>query len=696
MGFRERDGLRPDRGDTLIEILIALVVISLSVVGLMGGLLNSASSSTTHRNLATLDSVLRSTGTSVQAAVSGAPGSAPDSQPLFTRCASSYAVSGPLYPSTQAAGSWVSVPVIGLAANKSLTATVGTAAPVTAGTTSSSGAAIATFTIPASVTAGTYSVSLTDGTTTVTAPSISVLASTSATNSDILATPTGASIFTMASSIKDWDGSGFNLTPAQCVATSTNADFQEMTLTLVDTTQVNGATDSTSLVLSNTNTLTYPSETIASSPSATASLGQTLSFTATLTGSGTSTPSGTVSWTFASPVPSGTACRGGNTTAVVQAPTSSTSTCTVQNPQAGDYTLTGVYSGDTTFTSQSSDVTSSGSLDTVTVNQGTAIVTTSGTASPAQIGSTIQFTATVSGVAGITPTGTVTWSFPAGTPAGATCSNLTSPNNVGTLNGSGESTCTVSPALPGTYEPSATYSGDTNYISNPAATGNQWAVTVSTVASSTTTVSSTVTTATPGSNLTFTATIAGVVGLTPTGSVKWSFPAGAPAGATCSNLMSNSGTLSASGQSSCIVTNAAAGTYTPTAAYQGSIYYSASSNNNWTITVSKEVPTVNVSGVVKSTTLTFTAVVTPTQTTDPTPTGSVTFAVTDGNGNNYLCTPATSSVNSDGPKVNTASTSCRISSASASITYEAQAIYTPDNQSNGTYASATGTGSQVG
>lgn len=51
---------RPDRGDTLIEVLLALVVIGLSVVALLGGLAASISGSATHKGLSTIDAMLRS------------------------------------------------------------------------------------------------------------------------------------------------------------------------------------------------------------------------------------------------------------------------------------------------------------------------------------------------------------------------------------------------------------------------------------------------------------------------------------------------------------------------------------------------------------------------------------------------------------------------------------------------------------
>jgi type II secretory pathway pseudopilin PulG len=47
-------------GDTLIEVLLALVIISLSVVALLGALVTSLASSGEHRSLSDIDTVLKS------------------------------------------------------------------------------------------------------------------------------------------------------------------------------------------------------------------------------------------------------------------------------------------------------------------------------------------------------------------------------------------------------------------------------------------------------------------------------------------------------------------------------------------------------------------------------------------------------------------------------------------------------------
>jgi type II secretory pathway pseudopilin PulG len=48
-----------ERGDTLIEVLLALVIISLAVVALLGALMTSLASSAEHRSLSDIDTVLK-------------------------------------------------------------------------------------------------------------------------------------------------------------------------------------------------------------------------------------------------------------------------------------------------------------------------------------------------------------------------------------------------------------------------------------------------------------------------------------------------------------------------------------------------------------------------------------------------------------------------------------------------------------
>jgi type II secretory pathway pseudopilin PulG len=59
-GWRHIWRVPSEQGDTLIEVLIALVIMSLAVVALLGGLVSSITSSAEHRSLSTIDTVLKS------------------------------------------------------------------------------------------------------------------------------------------------------------------------------------------------------------------------------------------------------------------------------------------------------------------------------------------------------------------------------------------------------------------------------------------------------------------------------------------------------------------------------------------------------------------------------------------------------------------------------------------------------------
>ena len=88
-----RRTMRSDAGDTLLEVLLALLIVSLGVVALMGGLATSIAGSATHRGLSTLDNVLKSFAESAkyQIQLQGAPNA------LYAPCA---LVSGQSYNGT--------------------------------------------------------------------------------------------------------------------------------------------------------------------------------------------------------------------------------------------------------------------------------------------------------------------------------------------------------------------------------------------------------------------------------------------------------------------------------------------------------------------------------------------------------------------------------------------------------------------
>lgn len=82
-------GNHDDRGDTLIEVLITLIVMSITAVSVLFAFSGSIAGSSTHRNLVTNDVALRTVAQSVYADVQQ------QATPLYNPCATYYGSSGP-------------------------------------------------------------------------------------------------------------------------------------------------------------------------------------------------------------------------------------------------------------------------------------------------------------------------------------------------------------------------------------------------------------------------------------------------------------------------------------------------------------------------------------------------------------------------------------------------------------------------
>ena len=146
-----------DQGDTLIEVLVALVIIGTASVALLGGLLTTTTSSISHRKMATLDSVVASLAEAARSTIElqGPGGYVPCSpgNPV------TYQVVGAPTPGSGPVGSAVDVFGTGFTVTAGGTisgATFGgSAMTATAGTHSSSSGAVSDFTVPTEP-AGTY------------------------------------------------------------------------------------------------------------------------------------------------------------------------------------------------------------------------------------------------------------------------------------------------------------------------------------------------------------------------------------------------------------------------------------------------------------------------------------------------------------------------------------------------------------
>ena len=321
--------------------------------------------------------------------------------------------------------------------------------------------------------------------------------------------------------------------------------------------------------------------------------GTSLVFTATVTGpAATTQPTGSVTFNDASVSGSPSLiCTGTNDLVLTQnAMTDSTATCTIASLAGGTHSITATYVPGTDPTYGAAGPSTPALSQAITAATPTiATALTTGTASVA-FGTTLTFTATVTGVTGLAiPTGSVTF-FDGTTP-------LTCSNSVTLTSGSANSTatCTISSLSIGAHNINSSYAPgtDTNYLA--AGPSNSVAETI-TKAGPTIAVALTTGTAsaTYGTALTFTATVTGLSGLAaPTGSVTFSDGATA---LTCSN----SGTLTTGTTNStatCNISSLAGGSHSINATYVPGTdpnYSAAGPSSSVTQTITKATPTVTL------------------------------------------------------------------------------------------------------
>ena len=264
--------------------------------------------------------------------------------------------------------------------------------------------------------------------------------------------------------------------------------------------------------------------------------------------------------------------------------------CTVDPLNAGTYTFTATYNGDSDYTATETQITG------YTVGQGTPTVTLSADpASGATVGTPVSLSATVAGPQGAPAvTGTISFTADGATVPGCGSVTVTA----------GTATCAAGTLPAGSHSFEADYSGDTNYL---AASGT---LSGYDVAKATPGVSLS---ATPSANanvdsqISLSATVQAVNGgPAPTGTVT--FLANGAAVAGCSNVSLTGGAAS------CPVGQLPAGTYIFEADYSGDASYLTASGTVTDYTVTK-VPadvavTSDVAAPVWGQPVTFTATVT--------------------------------------------------------------------------------------
>lgn len=685
-GRSERSG---EAGDTLIELLVALTIIAIAFVGLLEGLAQSAMASSTHRDLTTLDAVMKSFAESARYSIQQAP-SSNGSGPLYTQCASGYALASAPYPRSGTAGTTVTVFGTGFTGTTTPTVTVGGVAGTVTSTNipdlSSFGNLTTTFVVPASglPTNTPLQVAITDGNT-VTAAAPFTVTTSGTGNVDSV-----ASFRVGISSISYWGSSGFTK-PCPSDAGGAGTDLQKITLTGT----VPGASDTLSFVVTNPNHPLATNLTVTPAPTP-AYPGQAITLTAKISPQSTlePTPTGTVKWTISGP--GSPSCPTTNVSQI-SGTNSAQATCSLPGGQGGQtYKATATYSGTPTaptngvyYVSETGALTPPLTISTIPTQ---TQVSYSGSPTPA-LGSTLTFTATVTptsppgsypGEPSEAASDTISWSFPGGPVDG--CSSPTPATVSGTTV---TSTCTVTGVPAGTYAPTATFNtgADPNYTGSSGAlpAASEPAVPASTPV---VTVSGTPAYPAPGDTLTFTAKVAGPSNApTPAGTVAWSYQLNGGPATPCPSTTPLSGAGNTA-TATCAIPNAALGSYTASATYttSGANYNSAPAATG-SLTV-KAPPTMQVSGATSVTSVTFTATATG-STGGPAPTGTMGWSIVSSDGTPVSCSSAPVQSTSG----NTLTSTCTISGLSTSIYYTATASYPGDTN----YGDATkSSGSVIG
>ena len=564
---RSRDirAKRREDGDTLIEILIAIVIIALTVTALLAGLTTAITSSSTQQSLSTLDTILNGFAQSAQYEI--------EQPSIFQNCTPNpYRLVSAPFPSSGPVGATVAVFVTGFAKSHPVSVSMGGATISNVATTDGNGNGTVTFTVPN--VSGTQTVSVSDGTSNASPTPFTVNTATPAS------APTHYTV--SVNPVAQWDAQASQF---KTIAAGTCVNSGSQLITVVAHAP-DGTGGSISFVAVGTATTTVL--VTATSTSTPATVGDTLTFTATVVppNASTPTPTGSIQWSFSqSPGQGGTPTCPSSTLNPVSGGNTADAICQIQPALAGGYNVTASYQPGNyaVGTGQLASPLQVGQAAT-----STTVALTSSSQTPPQPGSSLTFTATVTPAKGSDPqpSGPVQWTIAASSGSNPTCptSTLTNPNDTGL--GANTATCTFSNAVAGTYTVTAAYGGDTDYTSSQGQT-----TTTVNKANPTLRFSTNPSSAQAGSSFTVTVTVDQPNGgANPTGIVTWTVtpPSGTSLNPPCTTTNGrstySSSTLNGSASTTCTVQNAAQGTYTVAASYGGdNVYNGASGSTNVTV-----------------------------------------------------------------------------------------------------------------
>ncbi len=275
-------------------------------------------------------------------------------------------------------------------------------------------------------------------------------------------------------------------------------------------------------------------------------------------------------------------------------------TCVTNALAVGTTAITAVYSGDVNFTGSTS------STLTQVVNQGATTTTVVSSLNPSSTGVNVTFTATVKATAPASGTRTGTVDFQDGGVDIAGC-------GAQTVSAAGTATCTAGALAAGAHAITATYSGDTNFVTSTSAP-----LTQKVVSTTSTAVTSNANPSVYGQSVQYTATVTG--GPVVTGTITFRDGAAGIAGCVAVPV--------SAGSASCTV-SPTAGSHTITAVYSGDATNAASTSPALTQVVGADTTTTVIAAtanpLVYGQSVTFTATVSANAPGAGTPTGNVAF-----------------------------------------------------------------------